>query len=132
MCNIFFNGCIGREKIFSTRFLITVLYGHFNYWKYFFRRFLTLFSTVSTVENNQVSCSENTTNKKRRDRETPYFFNRSGLRERGEIVLHPGEVGTESDWVRAPLTLNKDNEIWECKRRGRKSAREHPLKIRID
>ena len=67
MCNIFFNGCIGREKIFSTRFLIMVLYGHFNYWKYFFRRFLTLFSTVSTVENNQVSCSENTTNKKRRE-----------------------------------------------------------------
>ena len=36
---------------------MAVLDGHFNRWKCYFRRFLVLFSTVSTVENNQISCS---------------------------------------------------------------------------
>ena len=35
---------------------------------------------------------------RRKETKRPHTFsNRLGLRERGEIVLHPEEVGTESD-----------------------------------
>ena len=52
MCNTFFKSCIDCRKMFPTRFLITVLYGHFNRQKYFFQWFLVFFLSVSTVKIN--------------------------------------------------------------------------------